>query len=103
MSNIDTTISNAYISSASLIIPVIFYPNQVKPLLNTIVIMFSISFPILSKYFFIKLYTDLNSLWVKHATHQKDETLRAASLSRLDYTASNKSVSNTKYAEFFIK
>ena len=29
--------------------------------------------------------------------------MKAASLSRLDYTASNKSVSNTKYAEFSIK
>ena len=55
------------------------------------------------KHFFIRLYTDFNNLWVKHATHQKDDTLRAASLSELDYMANNNSVSNTKYAEFSIK
>ena len=30
--------------------------------------------------FFIKLYPDYNNLWVKHATHQKAESLRAGSL-----------------------
>ena len=86
-------------------------------------IMFFIGFPILSNSIwpnvitvigetnpyakniklFIKLYTDLNTLWVKHATDQKAEPLRAASFSKLDNTVNNNSVSNTKYAEFFIK
>ena len=36
--------------------------------------------------FSIKLYTDLNTLWVKHTTHQKVESLGTASLSKLDNT-----------------
>ena len=52
---------------------------------------------------FIKLYTDHNILWVKHATHQKAESLLDASLSKLDNTVNNNSISNTKYAEFSIK
>ena len=40
--------------------------------------------------FIIKLYTDHNNLWVKHITHQKAESLRAASLSILGNTINNK-------------
>ena len=39
--------------------------------------------------FFIKLYADLNTLWVNHATHQKTESLWAASLSKLGNTFNN--------------
>ena len=52
---------------------------------------------------FIKRFTDFNTLWVKHATHQKAEILTAVSLSMLDYTVSNNSVSITKYSEFSVK
>ena len=51
-------------------------------------------------FFIIKLYTDLNTLWVKHATYQKTEFLRAASLSKLD---NNSSIFNTRYVEFSTK
>ena len=61
-----------------------------KPLFNLILIMF----------FIIKLYTDHNTLWVKHATHQKAESLRAVSLLKLDKTVNNNSIFNTRYAEF---
>ena len=40
--------------------------------------------------------------WMKHVNHQ-NESLRAASLSKLDNTVNNNSISNTKYAEFSIK
>ena len=39
-------------------------------------------------------------LWDKHAAHQKIESLRASSLSKLDSTSISSSISNTKYAEF---
>ena len=42
--------------------------------------------------FVIKLYTDHNTLWVKHATHQKAESLRASSFSKLDNTVSSNSI-----------
>ena len=51
----------------------------------------------------INLYSDHNTLWVKHATHQKSESLKATSLSNLDNTVTNNSIFNTKYAEFFKK
>ena len=41
--------------------------------------------------------------WVKHTTFHKTESLRAASLSKLDNTVNNNSISNTKYAEVSIK
>ena len=99
-------------------------PSQIKLLINTILIMFFIFFPIMSYPFnhtpsrlldklnqmpsqanqnFIELYTDLNTLWVKHATHQKVVSLGAASLSKLDNMVNNNSISNAKYAEFTIK
>ena len=53
--------------------------------------------------FNINLYTDHSVLWVKHATHQKAEFLRAASLSKLDNRVNNNSIFNTKYAEFSTK
>ena len=52
---------------------------------------------------FIKLYTDHNILWVKHATYQKDESLLYTSLSKLDNAVNINSISNTKYAELSIK
>ena len=52
---------------------------------------------------FIKLYADINTLWVKHNTHQKAESSRAASFSKLENMVNNYSISNTKYAEFSIK
>ena len=50
--------------------------------------------------FIIKLYPGYNTFWVKHATHQRDESLRATSYSKLDNMVDNNSISNTKYAEF---
>ena len=53
--------------------------------------------------FIIKPYTDYNTLWVKHATYQKVESLRTASFSKLDNTVKNNSIFKTKYAEFSTK
>ena len=53
--------------------------------------------------FNIKLYTDHNALWVKHATHQIVGSLRAVSLSKLDNTVNNNSIFNTKYGGFSTK
>ena len=53
--------------------------------------------------FSIKLYADHNTLWVKHATHQKAESLRGASLWKLDNAVNKNSIFNTKYAEFSAK
>ena len=50
----------------------------------------------------IKLYTDHDTLWFKHATHQKAESLRPTSPSNLDNMVNNSSL-NTKYAEFSAK
>ena len=51
----------------------------------------------------MKLYIDHNMLWVKHATHQKAESLRSVFLSNLDNTVNNKSIFNTKYTGFSSK
>ena len=53
--------------------------------------------------FVIKLYADHDTLWVKHATHQKCESLRTASSSNLDNMVNNSTNFNTKYAEFSTK
>ena len=53
--------------------------------------------------FAIKLYTDHDTLWVKHATNQKVESLRAASPSNLGNMVSNAISFNTKYAKFSTK
>ena len=45
--------------------------------------------------YIIKFHTDHNALWVKHATHQKAESLRATSLSKLDNMVNNNSIFNT--------
>ena len=100
-----------------------FYHGQLKPHFKTILIMFFIGFPILSYpiqprvstsigciktyarpiKFVIKLYTDHNTLWVKHATHQKAEFLRSSSLTKLDNTVKSNSIPNTKYSWFLYK
>ena len=49
----------------------------------------------------IKLYPDHNNLYVNHATHQKAESLRVGSFSKLENTVSNNTIPNTKYAELF--
>ena len=51
----------------------------------------------------IKLYTDHNILWVKHTSHEKAESLRETSLSKLDNTVNSNSIFNTKYAGFSAK
>ena len=51
----------------------------------------------------IKTYTDDNTLWVKHATQQKAETLRTASLSKLEKKVNNYSIFNTNYTKFSTK
>ena len=51
----------------------------------------------------IKLYINHITLWVKHATYQKAESLRANSLSNLDSTVNNNSAFNKKPAEFSMK
>ena len=48
-----------------------------------------------------KLYTELNTLWVKQATHQKAESLRGAPLSKLDNTVKSNSIFNTNYANIY--
>ena len=53
--------------------------------------------------YIIKLYTDPNILWVKHATYEKAESLKSTSLSKLDNMVNNNSIFNTKYAEFSTK
>ena len=50
--------------------------------------------------FIIKLYIDRNTLWVNHASYQKAEPLRDASLSKLDNTVNINSIFNAEYAEF---
>ena len=84
--------------------PVEFYNGQMKPLLNTIIIMFFIGFPIRSPTKFDhkpqlldvpnhvpsqtnQIYINHNTLLAKH--YQKAGSLRAASFLKLDITASN--------------
>ena len=43
----------------------------------------------------LDIYTYHNTLWVKHATHQKAESLRAASLSKLDNKVNKYLIENT--------
>ena len=45
----------------------------------------------------------VDTLWVKHATHQNDESLRTASPSNLGDIVNNSSNFSTKYAEFSTK
>ena len=55
----------------------------------------------------IKFITNLcanhNTLWVKHVTHQKAESLRVASLSKLDNMVNSNSIINKKYVEWSTK
>ena len=53
--------------------------------------------------FIIKLYTNHNTLLVKHATYQKGESLTGASLSKLDNTVNSNFIFNTKYLGFSTK
>ena len=53
--------------------------------------------------FVINLYTNHNTLLVKHATYQIAESLRAASLSKLDNRVNSNSIFNTKCPEFSTK
>ena len=53
--------------------------------------------------FIIKLYTNHNTLLVKHATSQKAQFLRCSSLSKLDNMINNNSIFNTKCPEFSTK
>ena len=112
-------LKHLYSNSLNLVLPsltisVKFYPKQLKPFFNTILIIFFIEFTILSNSIWprattsigytkpyvkpIKLYADHNTLLVKQATHKKIESFRAASLSKLDNTFNNNSIFNTKYA-----
>ena len=51
----------------------------------------------------INLYADHNTISANHVTHQKAESLRANSLSKLDNTVNNNSISNTNYVDFSMK
>ena len=51
----------------------------------------------------IKLYVDQSSLWFKHTTHQKADSLRSTSVSKLENTVNNNYIFNAKYAEFSAK
>ena len=53
--------------------------------------------------FAIKLYANHNTLLGKHATYQKAESLRGASLSKLDNTVNNNSNFSAKCPEFSTK
>ena len=48
--------------------------------------------------FIVKLYSDQNTLQLKQASHQKAESSRGTSLSKLANTVSNNSIFNSKYA-----
>ena len=50
-----------------------------------------------------QIYYQAHTLWVKDTTYQKAESLRAASLSKLDNMVNKNSIFNTKYAEFSTK
>ena len=50
-----------------------------------------------------KLHKNHNSLWIIHATHQKANSLRAPSLSKLDNMLNNSSIFDKKYAEVLTK
>ena len=52
---------------------------------------------------FFKIYTDYKNLQVKHTTHKKAVSIRAASLSKLDNMVNNNSIFNTKCDEFSTK
>ena len=101
-----------------LTICVNFYPGLLKRLLNSILLIFFIGFSILSypirtyatiiRYtkpyakpikFISKLYTNHNTLFVKHATYQKAECLKAAFLSKLDNMVNNNPAFNAECAE----
>ena len=96
-------LKDLYYNSSSISIK--FNPSQLKPLFNTILIIFLIGFLFFLPYstrrqdkyqiyqtiyqakpvkFMTKLYTDHNILWVKHATNQKAESIRIVSFSKLD-------------------
>ena len=51
----------------------------------------------------INLYADHNTIWANYVTHQKAESLRADSLSKLDNMVNNNSISNTNYVDVSIK
>ena len=51
----------------------------------------------------INLYADHNIIWANHVTHPKAESLRADSLTKLDNTVNNNSISNTNYVDVSIK
>ena len=51
--------------------------------------------------FIIKLYTNHNTLLVKPQTYQKAESLRVATLSKLDNTVNKSSIFNTKWFVLF--
>ena len=53
--------------------------------------------------FVINLYANHNTLLVKHATYHIAESLRAASLSKLDNRVNSNSIFNTKCPEFSTK
>ena len=99
-------------------------PWPTETLLSTILVMLFVGFPFFLTHsttshhtywiyqtickvkpikFSIKLYTDLNTLCIKRATHQRGEYLRADFLSRLDNTVNNNSIFDTKYVEFSTK
>ena len=48
--------------------------------------------------FIVKLYSDYNTLQWKHASHQKADSSRGTSLSKLANTVNNNSIFNSKYA-----
>ena len=56
-----------------------------------------------SNQFLIKLHADRNTLWVKHATPEKVESLRIDSIYKLDNMANSSSIFNTKYVELSTK
>ena len=96
-----------------------FLPCLLKRLLNSILLIFFIGFSISSypirtyatiiRYqticlakpikFISKLYTNHNTLLVKHATYQKAECLKTASLSKLDNIINNNPAFNAECAE----
>ena len=52
---------------------------------------------------FIKLYTDHKNSWVKHTTHQKAESFRVVSISKLNNIVNSNLIFNTNCAEMSTK
>ena len=79
-----------------------YFPDLIWPHATIIGYTKPYAKPMLIK-FIVKLYTNHNTLLVKHATYQKAESLRGGSLSKLDNIVNNNSIFNTECPELSTK